>query len=79
MTAKTVPELRALVDSIEGHLKQAMQASQELQQIVHDTEEDSDLFRKLSFYLTPNMHHWINGAQAGSMKDLKDLLAKREK
>ena len=71
-------ELKTLVNEIESHLSIALSLSQQMQQRVHALETDSDLYRKLSFYLTPSLNHWINGAQAGGMKDLKALLDKRK-
>ena len=70
--------LKTLVNEIESHLSTALSLSQQMQEKVHASEADSDLFRKLSFYLTPSLDHWINGEQAGGMKDLKSLLDKRK-
>ena len=72
-------KLKEYKDAIDMHLQAAFRAAAEMQSIVSDSEGDSDLFRKLSFYLTPNLNHWINGAQAGSMKDIDSLLTKRQK
>lgn len=55
----------------------AFAISQKWQAEVQSTEGDSDLYRKLAFYLTPNLNHWINGMQAGNMKDLDELFKRR--
>lgn len=72
-------KLKEYKDAIDKHLHDAFRAAAEMQAIVSDSEGDSDLFRKLAFYLTPSLNHWINGAQAGSMKDIDTLLSKRQK
>jgi hypothetical protein len=74
-----VEKLKEYKDAIDMHLQNAFRAAVEMQAIVSDSEGDSDLFRKLSFYLTPNLNHWINGGQAGGMKDIEALLSKRLK
>jgi hypothetical protein len=71
-------KLKNYRDNIENHLGIALNIAQQMQTEVQQTEGDSDLFRKLSMYLTPNLNHWINGAQAGNMKDLKETLTRRE-
>jgi len=70
---------RNFIDHIENSLNVALANAVNLQQSVHNAEGDSDLYRKLAFYLVPNLSHWINGSQAGSIKDLRDLLEKRPK
>jgi hypothetical protein len=64
---------------IKQHLEMAATLSQQWQVKVQNVEGDSDLYRKLSFYLTPTLYHWINGMQAGNMKDLENVLAQRAK
>ena len=71
------PALKNYVDNIESHLQHALAVANAMQQHVMDTEGDSDLHRKLCMYLTPNLNHWIVGAQAGNIKDLKETLARR--
>jgi len=69
--------MKNYVDNIEDHLKTALAIAQLLQAHILETEGDSDLHRKLAFYLTPALIHWVAGAQAGNMKDLKESLARR--
>jgi len=78
MEQQTPEKLKEYKDAIDMHLQAAFRAAAEMQAVVSESEGDSDLFRKLAFYLTPNLNHWINGAQAGSMKDLGELLSKRK-
>jgi hypothetical protein len=69
--------MKHYVDNIEDHLKTALANAQMLQAHILETEGDSDLHRKLAFYLTPALIHWVDGAQAGNMKDLKETLNRR--
>ena len=69
--------LKNYVDNIESHLQTALAVATNMQQHVMNTEGDSDLFRKLSMYLTPNLTHWLSGPQPGNIKDLKETLARR--
>lgn len=62
------------IDYIEDHLKAAFDNAQMLEKYLEETEGDSDLFRKVSFYLVPSLNHWLVGAQAGNIKDLRDAL-----
>lgn len=71
--------IKNYIDHIEDHLNVARENAILLQTHVQETEGDSDLHRKLAFYLTPSLNHWIEGAQAGNMKDLRELLDNREK
>lgn len=71
------PELNRYIDIIDNHLKDALSISLQIQEYVMKLEGDSDLFRKVAFYLTPYLNHWIQGAQAGSIKDLKETLERR--
>ena len=79
MDQLTPEKLKEYKDSIDAHLQNAFRAAAEMQALVSESEGDSDLFRKLAFYLTPNLNHWINGGQAGGMKDIDALLSKRLK
>lgn len=65
------------VDNIDNALNSALSNAQMLQNYIQETEGDSDLYRKLAFYLTPNLNHWVTGAQAGNIKDLNETLARR--
>lgn len=69
--------LKVYIEDINGALKLAFDNARRLQAEVQNTEGDSDLFRKLSMYLTPNINHWITGEQAGNVKDLKSVLEQR--
>lgn len=51
--------------------------AQQWQDRVQSEEGDSDLYRKLAYYLTPNLLHWVTGKQAGSMEDLDELVKRR--
>lgn len=75
----TEEQLKSYADNIAIHLQSALQLAQQMQQLTHSTEGDSDLHRKLGFYLVPNLTHWVNGAQAGGVKDLDTTLEKRKK
>jgi hypothetical protein len=61
---------------IKSYLEDAHRIAAKWQQDVYAVEGDSALFRKLSAYLTPNLQHWISGAQAGNVKDLEETLKK---
>ncbi len=78
MDQLTPEKLKEYKDSIDTHLQNAFRAAAEMQALVSESEGDSDLFRKLAFYLTPNLNHWINGGQAGGMKDIDALLSERK-
>jgi len=69
--------IKKFIEDIDVALNTALVNAQHLQQSVQKTEGDSELYRKLAFYLVPNLNHWVSGAQAGSVKDLKDLMARR--
>ena len=69
--------LKNYIDNIEDHLKTAAAVAQQMQLYVQGAEGDSDLYRKLAFYLVPSTVHWIEGKQAGSIADLKETLARR--
>lgn len=56
----------------------ALQKAQAMQAKVFEEEGDSDLHRKFANYLIPNLNHWLTGSQAGGIKDLTDILARRE-
>ena len=58
------------INEINNHLHLALQQAQILQAKVFAAEGDSEMHRKLSSYLVPNLTHWLTGAQAGSIKDL---------
>lgn len=71
------PTLKNYIDNIEDHLKTAAAIAQQMQVYVQGAEGDSDLYRKLAFYLVPNTAHWLEGKQTGSIADLKETLARR--
>ena len=71
------PTLHNYIENIEDHLKTAAAIAQHMRDHVFQTEGDTDLFRKLSYYTVPSLNHWIDGAQAGSIKDMKETLARR--
>jgi hypothetical protein len=70
-------KLKKYIDDLTTHLNNAFTTSQIMQTEIQNVEGDSELFRKLSFYLTPNLNHWINGVQAGNIKDLESMLNER--
>ena len=70
---------RTYVNEISAALETTLRLAEEARDDVQRREGDSDLYRKLAFYLVPSLHHWINGMQAGNMKDLRELLVRREK
>ena len=72
------PILEKFVNDIESHLQAALASSQNMQVHVQNTEGDSELFRKLAFYTTPNFSHWISGMQSGNVKDLKETLKRNQ-
>lgn len=74
----TEEQLKIHADNIAVHLQSALYLAQQMQQLTQSTEGDSDLNRKLAFYLVPNLTHWIGGAQAGSVKDLVTTLEARK-
>jgi len=65
------------INQIDDALTMALVHSQHLQKHLLETEGDSDLHRKVSAYLTPNMQHWLAGRQAGNIVDLKETMARR--
>ena len=69
--------LKNSIEDIQQHLNDALNKANELQTLTQNVEGDSDLFRKLSSYLTPNLNHWVNGLKAGNMKDLNEVLKQR--
>lgn len=64
------------LEMIKLHLEDAHRIAVQWQAKVLSTEGDSALHRKLSAYLTPNLRHWIDGVQAGNVKDLEETLKK---
>lgn len=70
--------LKAHITNIQNHLEYALDVAKRMQDEVQTSEGDSELFRKISYYLTPNLNHWINGSQSGSIKDLEVLLKSRD-
>lgn len=69
--------LKNYIDNIEDHLKTASAVAQQMQMYVQSVEGDSDLYRKIAFYLVPNTVQWVEGKQAGSIADLKETLVRR--
>lgn len=69
--------LKNYIDDIEDHLRAAVTVAQQMQVYVQSVEGDSDLYRKLAFYLVPSTVHWIDGKQAGSIVDLRETLTRR--
>lgn len=67
-------EYKNYLDNIRNHLDVALALAEKFQTQVQTDEGDSELFRKLSCYLRPNLHHWIHGPQAGNIKDIDELL-----
>jgi len=70
----TIEELLEYVKVIDTSLKTAQQHALKLRHVVQQQEGDSDLYRKIEFYTVPNLTHWIEGLQAGNVKDLFDTL-----
>lgn len=76
----TLPDfVKDRVELIRKNLENALFIADELQGTVYRTEGESDLHRKLTAYLMPNLEHWMHGVQAGNIKDLEDLIEKRKK
>ena len=71
--------LKSYIDNIENHLSYVESIIKKMSDEVSSSEGDSDLHRKLCAYLLPAINHWVNSAQAGSIKDLRDLLNRRQK
>lgn len=67
------------INEINSNLLLALQRAQVLQAKIFAEEGDSELHRKLSSYLVPNLTHWLTGAQAGSIKDLTTTVERRKK
>ncbi len=63
---------------IRSYLQDAHRLATQWQQAEYAAHGDSALFRKLSAYLTPNLQHWVTGAQAGSIKDLEQHLTQEK-
>ena len=64
---------------LEDTLNEALGAAQDMQRLVYEAEGDSELFRKLSVYLTPNLQHWLTGKQSGSIVDITECMNRVEK
>jgi hypothetical protein len=62
---------------IKSYLEDAHRIATQWQQAEYAAHGDSALFRKLNAYLTPNLQHWITGAQAGNIKDLEETLKQK--
>ena len=62
---------------IKSYLEDAHRLAAQWQEAVYVAEGDSALYRKISAYLTPNLQHWISGAQAGNVKDLEETLKQK--
>lgn len=60
-------------------LQKAWNRACDWQARVHAEEGDSELFRKLSMYLQPNLKHWIDGAQCGNVMDLTKYYERQPK
>jgi len=71
-------EYKNYLEQIKYHLEVSLTLAEKMQEKVQGNEGDSDLYRKLAFYLRPNLHHWIHGTQAGGIKDLNTLLLDRD-
>ena len=67
------------INKINNCLNLALITAQQLQAKVMEEEGDSELYRKISSYLVPNLRHWINGAQVGNIKDLNELIERNAK
>lgn len=74
----TSEAIQNYLDHYEYHLNVALQNVQHMMQAVLASEGDSDVHRKLQMYTVPNLTHWISGAQAGNVKDLKETFARRK-
>ena len=62
---------------IKSYLEDAHRIAAKWQQDEYAAHGDSALFRKLNAYLTPNLQHWLTGAQAGNIKDLEETLKQK--
>lgn len=63
---------------IRSYLEDAHRIATQWQEAVYAAEGDSALYRKISAYLTPNLQHWITGAQAGNIKDLTETFMQKK-
>ncbi len=70
--------LKLAREEIQIHLESALAIANSMHATVGNTEGDSDLNRYLSYYLVPGLNHWLTGNQAGNMKFLAELFARRE-
>ena len=77
MTNNTTEELKRYRSDMVSHLQMTLNLAQNMAALTLDKEGDSDLHRKLEFYLIPALNHWLVGSQAGNMKDLDDLFTRR--
>ena len=64
---------------IRSYLADAHNIALRWQQSEFEANGDTPLFRKLKAYTVPGLAHWINGAQAGNVKDLTEHFERENK
>ena len=65
-------------NELDYHLKMAFNSAIKMAEEYPDDHE-TGIGRTLRSYTLPNLHLWINGAQAGNLKHLQELTTKTDK
>jgi hypothetical protein len=65
------------VKDIRDRLQSVKISAELLKDDVNKAEGDSDLYRKLSMYFIPNLAHWLDGLQAGNVRDIENTIEER--
>jgi hypothetical protein len=64
-------------EELDYHLKMAFNSAVKMATEDFPDNEDSGAGRALRSYTVPNLKLWIDGAQAGNLKHLKELITKK--
>jgi hypothetical protein len=67
----------ARIEEFEYHLKMAFNSAVNMALEEYPDQEDTGVGRTLRSYTIPNLQHWIDGAQAGSLKHLRESINKQ--
>ena len=65
------------MDELEYHLKMAVNSAVKMANEEYPDFEESGIGRTLRSYTIPNLLHWIDGMQAGSLKDLRESIIRK--
>jgi len=65
------------IDELEYHLKMAVNSAIKMANEEYSDFEESGIGRTLRSYTIPNLKHWLEGVQAGSLKDLQESIIRK--